>query len=316
VLNAFADRVPWLMGGSGDLAGSTKTLIDGSGDFEAGSYEGRNMHWGIREHVMAAASSGMALHAGVRPYAATFFVFTDYARPGIRLSALMGLPIVYVMTHDSIGLGEDGPTHQPVEHLASLRAMPGMRVVRPADANETAEAWRVAMERRDGPTMLVLTRQKLPVLDRGELAPAAGLRRGGYVLAAEAGELPDLVLVATGSEVWIALEARKVLAEEGVDARVVSLPCWELFREQPRSYRDEVLPPEVTARLAVEAASPFGWKEWVGDHGDVVGVDRYGASAPWKVLYRHYGLTPENVARRARSLMGGESRMDRERGRL
>jgi len=303
-LNAFAGRVPWLMGGSADLAGSTKTLLDGSDDFEAGSYEGRNMHWGIREHVMASASSGMALHGGVRPYAATFFVFTDYARPGIRLSALMELPTVYVMTHDSIGLGEDGPTHQPVEHLASLRAMPHLWVVRPADANETVEAWRVAMERRDGPTMLVLTRQKIPVLDRGELAPADGVRRGGYVLAPEEGERPDAVLLATGSEVSLALEARDRLSEEGIDVRVVSLPCWKLFRDQPQEYRDEVLPPTVRARVAVEAGATFGWREWVGDEGDVVGVDRFGASAPWREVYEHYGLTARNVASRVRALLG------------
>jgi transketolase len=302
-LRSFAERVPWLMGGSADLAGSTKTLLDVSGDFEESTPAGRNMHWGVREHVMAAACSGMALHGGVRPYAASFFVFTDYARPAIRLAALMGLPTVYVMTHDSIGLGEDGPTHQPVEHLASLRAMPGIRVIRPADATEVAEAWRVAMERTDGPTMLVLTRQKVPVLDRDALASAEGLRRGGYVLAEEEGEEPDVVLLATGSEVAIALDARDELANRDVDARVVSLPCWTLFRDQPRSYRDGVVPPGVRARVAVEAASPFGWCEWVGDQGSVVGVDRFGASAPWKENYRHYGLTPEHVANRAQEVV-------------
>jgi transketolase len=303
VLNAIAERVPWLMGGSADLAGSNKSLLDESGDFEAGSYGERNLHWGIREHVMASASSGMALHGGVRPYAATFFVFTDYARPGIRLSALMELPIVYVMTHDSIGLGEDGPTHQPVEHLASLRAMPHLHVIRPADANETAVAWRMAMERLDGPTMLVLTRQKLPILDRAGLGAAEEARRGGYVLAAERGERPDVLLLATGSEAWIALEARDRLAGEGIDARVVSLPCWEVFREQPLDYRDRVLPPEVRARVAIEAAASFGWSEWVGDGGDVVGIDHFGASAPWKELYEHFGLTADDLARRARALV-------------
>ncbi len=304
VLNAVAGRLPWLLGGSADLAGSNKSLIDDSGDLERGSWGERNLHWGIREHVMAAASSGMALHGGLRPYAATFFVFTDYARPAIRLSALMKLPTIYVMTHDSIGLGEDGPTHQPVEHLASLRAMPNLRVIRPADANETAVAWRVAVEHTGGPTMLVLTRQKVPILDREELAAAEGLRRGGYVLAAELGERPDVVLLSTGSEVWIALEARRRLARDDVDARVVSLPCWEIFRSQPTAYRDAVLPPGVSARLAVEAASPFGWSEWVGEAGDVVGVNRFGASAPWKTIYEHYGLTAENVALRALALVG------------
>ncbi len=303
VLNAFAERVPWVMGGSADLAGSNKSLLDASGDFEAGSYGQRNMHWGIREHVMASASSGMALHGGVRPYAATFFVFTDYARPGIRLSALMELPTVFIMTHDSIGLGQDGPTHQPVEHLASLRAMPHMHVIRPADANETAVAWRMAMERQDGPTMLVLSRQKLPILDRAGLGAAEEARRGGYVLAAERGERPDVLLLATGSEVWIALEAREQLAGEGIDARVVSLPCWEVFREQPPDYRERVLPPEVTARVSIEAAASFGWREWVGDAGDVIGLDRFGASAPWKVLYEHFGFTAGDLARRARALL-------------
>jgi transketolase len=302
VLNAFAARVPWLMGGSADLAGSTKTLMDGAGDFEAGTPEGRNMHWGIREHAMTAACTGMSLHGGVRPFGATFFVFTDYARPAIRLSALTAQPVILVLTHDSIGLGEDGPTHQPVEHLASLRAMPGVHVIRPADANEVAVAWRLAMERRDGPTLLVLTRQKVPVLDRAALAPADGVRRGGYVLARERGDRPDAILLATGSEVSIALEARDHLAARDVDARVVSLPCWERFRAQPRSYRDEVLPPAVGVRVAVEAASPFGWSEWVGDGGAVVGVDRFGASAPWKENYRHYGLTADDVARRVLEL--------------
>jgi transketolase len=302
VINAISPHVFWLVGGSGDLAPSTKTLMEGSGDLERGAYGERNMHWGIREHVMCAASSGMALHGGVRPFAASFFIFTDYARAAIRLAALMELPVIYVLTHDSIGLGEDGPTHQPVEHLASFRAMPGMVVIRPGDANETAWAWRAAMLRRDGPTMLVLNRQKLPVLaqtaERGE-----GVLRGAYVLVSEKGPHPDVVLLATGSELTIALEARTRLGHEGIDARVVSMPSWELFRAQSEEYRYRVLPPDAPARVAVEAGVPQGWREWVGDAGSVVGVTRFGASAPWQEIYRHYGLTPEAVVERARDVL-------------
>ncbi|MCG6954592.1 MAG: transketolase [Gemmatimonadetes bacterium] len=312
VMEALAPRLPWLIGGAADLAGSTKTLLPDTKDFEAPSPGGRNFHWGIREHGMAAASTGMALHGGVRPFASTFFIFTDYARPAIRLAALTRQPVVYVLTHDSIGLGEDGPTHQPVEHLASFRAMPNVYVMRPADANEVAFAWRVALERRDGPTLLVLSRQKLRVLDRRDgLASAEGVRRGGYVLAAERGERPDLILLASGSEVEIALQARERLKQDGIDARVVSLACWELFRAQPASYREQVLPPDVKARLAVEAASPFGWEAWVGDAGAVIGVDRFGASAPWKEIYEHYGLTAEHVVRRGRSLVSSPVRDER-----
>ncbi len=303
VLNAVAARVPWLVGGSADLSPSTKTLIAGSGYFEREDPAGRNIAWGIREHAMAACASGMALHGGVRPYAATFFVFTDYARPSIRLAALMGLPVIYVMTHDSIGVGEDGPTHQPVEHLASLRAMPNLRVIRPADANETTCAWRSAMERTDGPTLLVLTRQNLPVFDRSVVAPADGLLKGGYVLSPEKGATPRLILLATGSEVHLVLEAQKRLAAEGIDARVVSLPSWELFREQPAEYRDRVLPPDVTARLAVEAGASLGWREWVGDRGGIIALDRFGASAPAGELFRRFGFTVENVVAKAKELV-------------
>lgn len=303
VLNAVAARVPWLVGGSADLSPSTKTLIAGSGYFEREDPAGRNIAWGIREHAMAACASGMALHGGVRPYAATFFVFTDYARPSIRLAALMGLPVIYVMTHDSIGVGEDGPTHQPVEHLASLRAMPNLRVIRPADANETTSAWRSAMERTDGPTLLVLTRQNLPVFDRSVVAPADGLLKGGYVLSPEKGAIPRAILLATGSEVQLVLEAQKRLAAEGIDARVVSLPSWELFREQPAEYREQVLPPDVTARLAVEAGASLGWREWVGDRGGIIALDRFGASAPAGELFRRFGFTVENVVAKAKELV-------------
>jgi transketolase len=305
VLNAIAAEVPWLLGGSADLSPSTKTLIKGSAYLARESYGERNIAWGIREHAMCACSSGMALHGGVRPFAATFFIFTDYARPAIRLASLMRLPVVYVMTHDSIGVGEDGPTHQPVEHLASLRAMPGMRVMRPADANETAYAWRAAMEHATGPTMLVLTRQNLPVFDRTGLGGAEGVLKGGYILAMENGTRPDIILMATGSEVQLILAAREALAADGISARVVSMPSWELFRDQPRDYREQVLPSGVGARLAVEAGSSFGWREWVGDRGGVIAVDRFGASAPAGEIFEHLGFTVENVVARAKEIIGG-----------
>ncbi len=302
VLNAIGSRIPWLIGGSGDLAGSNNSLLEGAGNFAANAYAGRNIFFGIREHLMAAACSGMALHGGIRPYAATFFVFTDYARPAIRLAALMGLPVIYVMTHDSIGLGEDGPTHQPIEHLASLRAMPGLHVVRPADANETAAAWKYAIERTDGPTMLVLTRQKLPVMEPSD-ALSVGVTRGAYVAADSDNERPDVLIMASGSEVSIALEGRTLLAAQGVQARVISMPCWEQFRTQPTEYRDEVLPPGVRARVAIEAGSTAGWHEWVGEHGDVLGIDRFGASAPAPELFRQFGFTAQNVAERAQAAL-------------
>jgi len=298
-LNAIAERVPWLIGGSADLAPSNNTLIKGSPNFGPADRAARNLRWGIREHVMCAASTGMALHGGVRPYAATFFVFTDYARPAIRLASLMGQPVIYVMTHDSIGLGEDGPTHQPVEHLASLRAMPGLRIIRPADANETVEAWREAMLRTDGPTMLVLTRQGLPVIRVDGPGRAIGLHMGAYILEDADDARPDVILVASGSEVSLALQARQALAGTGVKARVVSMPSWEIFREQEATYRDEVFPPEIRRRLAIEAAAPFGWREWVGDSGDVIGINGFGASAPAGELFRQYGFTVENVVAHA-----------------
>jgi len=302
VLNSFAGKVPWLLGGSGDLAPSTRTLIEGEGYFGHGAYGNRNIAWGVREHAMCAASSGMMLHGGVRAFASTFFVFTDYARPAIRLAALMELPMIYVMTHDSIGLGEDGPTHQPIEHLVSLRAMPHMCVIRPADANEVAYAWRAAMRRKNGPTMLVLTRQNLPIFDREKLGSAEGLLRGAYVLSKETGSNPDCILIGTGSEVQLVLAAQGELSQQGIDGRVVSMPSWELFREQPQSYRDEVFPPAVGARLAVEAGSPMGWREWVGEKGDVIGIATFGASAPDKEVFKHYGFTVENIVTRAKSL--------------
>ncbi len=304
VINHFAEKIPWLMGGAADLASSTKALLKDYGNFEKGQYANQNIHWGIREHVMCGASSGMALHGGIRPFASTFFIFTDYARPAIRLAALMELPVIYVMSHDSIGLGGDGPTHQPVEHLASFRAMPHMCVVRPADANETVYAWCLALSRRDGPTMLVLSRQGLPVFDRQRTASATGLFKGAYVFSRERGARPDVILIATGSELHLAAAAQGHMhTHEGIDARVVSMPSWELFRAQPQEYRDEVLPPEVKARLAIEAGSPFGWCEWVGEQGGVIGVDRYGASAPGDVNFQHYGFTVENVLEQVKAMV-------------
>jgi transketolase len=304
VLNSFAEKVPWLLGGSADLAPSTKTLIGDSTYFGRDRYERRNIAWGVREHAMAACCSGMALHGGIRPYAATFFIFTDYARPAIRLAALMELPVIYVMTHDSIGVGEDGPTHQPIEQLASLRAMPNLHVIRPADANEVAYGWRAAMNRKDAPTMLVLTRQGLPVFDRSKVAGADELLKGAYILSREKSAAPDIILMASGSEVQLILEAQETLAAEGIDARVVSMPCWEFFLEQPQEYRDEVLSPGTKARLAVEAGVPLGWRQWVGLEGDVIGITKFGASAPAKEIFKQYGLSVENVVQRAIKLVG------------
>jgi transketolase len=303
VLNAIAKKIPWLMGGSGDLAPSTKTLIKDEGYFEAGQYQNRNIAWGIREHCMCAASSGLALHGGIRPYAATFFIFTDYARPAIRLSAIMNVPVIYVMTHDSIGLGEDGPTHQPIEHLASLRAMPNMTIIRPCDANETAWAWRAAIMHIDGPVILVLTRQKLPIFDRGRVESAEGVINGAYILSKELGKEPDVILIASGSEVQLILDAQEKLIEEGIDARVVSMPSWELFRLQGKEYIESVLPSNCKRRLAVEAGSELGWCEWVGDEGDVLGMTRFGASAPAKDLFKYFGFTVEHVIEKATALI-------------
>ncbi len=304
VLTSFSDKIPWLLGGSADLAPSTKTLIGDSTYFSKENYLKRNIAWGVREHAMVACCSGMALHGGIRPYAATFFIFTDYARPAIRLSALMELPVIYVMTHDSIAVGEDGPTHQPIEHLASLRAMPDLHIIRPADANEVAFAWRVAMERTEGPTMLVLTRQGLPIFDRNKMTSAAELYKGAYVLSREKSGAADIILMASGSEVSLIVEAQETLAKEGIDARVVSMPCWELFLKQPQEYHDEVIPPEVRARLAVEAGVPLGWHQWVGDGGDIIGINKFGASAPASENFKQYGFTVENVVQRAKKLIG------------
>jgi transketolase len=304
VMAAFAPSFPTMLGGAGDLVESTKTSFDGAGVFGR-FYAGRNIPFGVREHGMGAIVNGLAVHGAIlKPYGSTFLVFSDYMRPSVRLSALMGLPVVWVWTHDSIGLGEDGPTHQPVEHVTALRAIPNLWVVRPADANETSVAWKVALERQDGPVALILSRQDLPVLDTTEVADADGVERGAYVLwEANGNGEPDLVLMATGSEVWVTLEAAKTLAEEGVAARVVSMPCWELFEAQPAEYRQSVLPPEVDARLSVEAGSGLAWWRWVGDRGDVLSLERFGASAPGATVLEKLGFGAENVAARARALL-------------
>ena len=303
VMNAIVGTVHSLMGGSADLAPSNKTNLKGRGDFGPDDYAGHNMHFGVREHAMAAVSSGMALHGGIIPFTGTFLVFYDYMKPAVRLAAMMGIRVMYVFTHDSIGLGEDGPTHQPIEQLAGLRTVPGLVTIRPADAHETLEAWKVGMERRHGPTALVLSRQKLPLLDQTALAPANGLQRGGYTLWESSGK-PEVILIGTGSEVHIALEAGKLLKEKGIKARVVSLPSWELFDNQSEDYRNTVLPPEVTVRISIEAASTFGWERYVGLKGTVIGIDRFGASAPADVIYEKLGLTASNVVDEALRLIG------------
>ena len=303
VLQALAPKLTNLLGGSADLTPSNNTSLPGMPTFQAASPEGRNFHFGVREHAMGSIANGMALHGGLRPYTGTFLVFADYMRPAIRLAALMQLPVVFIFTHDSIGLGEDGPTHQPIEQVASLRAIPGLRVIRPADAAETVEAWRAALT-GPGPTCLILTRQNLPVLDRAGAAPGGGVARGAYVIADAPQAKPDVILIATGSEVAVALGAQKALAEKGVAARVVSMPCWDLFDAQPLAYREAVLPPGVTARLAVEAGIPQGWHKYVGAQGEIVGMTRFGASAPAPVLFEKFGFTPANVAARAMRLLG------------
>jgi len=302
-LNALAPVLPNLMGGSADLAESTGAEIKGGGSFSATAV-GRNLHWGVREHGMAACLNGMAAHGGIRPFGSTFLIFTDYCKPSIRLSALMRLPVIYIGTHDSIGLGEDGPTHQPIEQLAMLRSTPNVHVIRPADAAETVEAWRSAILRADGPTVLALSRQKLPILDRTKLAPAAGASRGGYVLLDAPDQKPTAVVIATGAEVHVALKAVESLQAEGIGVRLVSLPSWEIFAAQPRSYQDAVLPPEVKARVSVEAATTFGWQRWVGDAGVMIGIDRFGASAPAERLFSEFGFTAEKVSAAVKRAVG------------
>ena len=309
VLNAVARNVPWLIGGSADLAPSTKTLLtfEGAGDFEAGSYGGRNFHFGIREHAMGAVLNGLSL-SKVRPYGSGFLIFSDYGKPALRLAAVMEIPVIYVFTHDSIGVGEDGPTHQPVEQLVALRAVPGLVTIRPADANEVAEAWRVVLQLRHEPVALVLSRQPLPTLDRTKYASAAGVARGAYVLADAPGGDPEVMLLATGSEVALCVTAHEQLVKDGIRSRVVSMPSWEIFEHQPPEYRDAVLPPAVTARVSVEQASTLGWEHYIGSRGRAIGMRTFGASAPLGELQRKFGFEPEKVVAAARDVLGREAR--------
>ena len=304
VLNVLAQNVPWLMGGAADLFPSTKTRLtfERAGDFEADDYSGRNLHFGIREHAMGAALNGMSL-AKVRPFGATFLIFSDYMRPPIRLAAIMEIPVIYVFTHDSIGLGEDGPTHQPVEQLASLRATPGLMTIRPADANEVVEAWKVIMQLHHEPAALVLTRQAVPTLDRSKYAPASGVAKGAYVLADVPDGKPQVILIATGSEVSLCVDAYEKLRAEGIKARVVSMPSWDIFEHQEKDYREKVLPKDISARIAVEQASTFGWSRYVGPKGRTIGMHTFGASAPLKELQKKFGFTPDAVVAAARELV-------------
>jgi len=302
VINALSGKIPGLIGGSADLAPSNKTILDGSVDFQKETPNGRNIRFGVREHSMGAILNGMILHHGLRPFGATFLVFADYMRPAIRLAALMKQPVIYIFTHDSISVGEDGPTHQPVEHLASLRAFPNLTVIRPADANETVAAWRSAILSSDSPVALILSRQKLPIIDRNQYAPAAELEKGAYVLA-DTNQTPDLILIGTGSEVHICLEARQKLAEQKINARVVSMPSWELFDQMPKAYQDSVLPPSVKCRIAVEAGIPMGWERYIGAAGKMIGMHRFGASAPGPVMMEKFGFSAENIVQTAKKLL-------------
>jgi transketolase len=303
MINALVDRLPELIGGSADLAPSNATWINGSPAFEKGSFQGRNFHFGVREHGMGAVINGMAVNGGVIPYGGTFLIFSDYMRPAVRLSALSRYPSIWVYTHDSIGLGEDGPTHQPVEHLAALRAIPNLVIIRPGDANEVREAWKVAIARRNGPTALIFSRQAMPTLDRTVYSPAEGLQRGAYVLADLGKGRPELILMASGSELGLIVEAGARLAHNGINVRLVSFPCWELFKAQGQAYQDSVLLPEIHKRLSVEAGVSQGWERWVGEQGASISIERFGASAPYKTIYENYGLTTEAIIARAYFLL-------------
>jgi transketolase len=304
-VNALGKNIPWLIGGSADLAKSNKTNLEfpGAGDFLPGEYAGRNLHYGVREHAMGSAMNGMAI-SRLRPFGGTFFNFSDYLKPAIRLAALMEIPVIYVFTHDSIGVGEDGPTHQPIEQLAALRAMPNIQVLRPGDANEVVEAWKLAVSHTHGPTALVLSRQAMPTLDRSKFAPASGVAKGGYVLSDALGGKPDVILIGTGTELSLCVAAQAKLAAEGVKARVVSLPSFDLFEKQDAAYRESVLPSAVTARVSVEMASTFGWDRYIGPTGKSVGMRSFGASAPLKDLLKKFGFTVENVVAAAKESLG------------
>jgi transketolase len=297
VINALASKLPELVGGSADLTPSNNTWIDGDSDFQANNPGGRYLHFGVREHAMGAILNGIALHKGFIPYGASFLVFTDYVRPSIRLSALSHIPVKWIFTHDSIGVGEDGPTHQPVEHLASLRAMPGLVDLRPADANEVAVAWKVAIQTNDKPVLMALSRQNLPTLDRQFFNSAEGLTRGAYVLKDYGSEKPDLILIASGSEIALVVKAAEALVEKGQNVRVVSMPSWYLFEQQDQNYKDSVLPPDVKNRISVEAGSGFGWERWVGDSGKIIGLNRFGESGKFEEIYPHLGFSVENIVK-------------------
>jgi transketolase len=302
IINLIASKIHSLVSGSADLSPSTKTAIKNAKSFGVDCYSGRNFHFGVREHAMGAIANGMTLHGGLIPIVSTFMVFYDYMRAPVRLSAFMKQGVIYVFTHDSIGVGEDGPTHQPIEQLAGLRTVPGLVTIRPADATETVEAWRIAASSRNNPTALIFTRQKLPVIDRTTAAPAGNVKYGGYILW-QSSELPDIIIIGTGSEVHIALEAGKRLQEQGIAARVVSLPSWELFEAQSREYREKVLPANIKARISIEAGVTFGWERYTGSEGVAIGIDKFGASAPYNVLYQQFGLTAESIVSEARKLL-------------
>lgn len=302
-LNAIAKAVPNFFGGSADLAGSNKTMINGEDDFTKANYAGRNIWFGVREHAMGAALNGMALHGGLKVYGGTFFVFSDYLRPSIRVASIMKTPVTYVFTHDSIAVGEDGPTHEPIEHLASLRAMPGLSLIRPADGNETAAAWRLAVESTDKPTALVLTRQNVPTLNGTDKTAYEGVKKGAYVVSPQEKETPDAILLATGSEVQLAVEAQKVLKDKNIDVSVVSMPSWDRFEKQDESYKNEVLPKAVKKRLAIEMGASFGWERYAGDEGAILAIDRFGASAPGEKVVEEYGFTVENVVKLTEKLL-------------
>lgn len=303
VLNAIANAVPTFFGGSADLAGSNKTMMEDEGDFTKADYSGRNIWFGVREHAMGAALNGMALHGGLKVYGGTFFVFSDYLRPSIRLASIMQTPVTYVFTHDSIAVGEDGPTHEPIEHLAALRAMPGLSLIRPADANETAAAWRLAIESTDQPTALVLTRQNLPTLPGTDENAYEGVKKGAYVVSKAEKEAPDAILLATGSEVHLAVEAQKELRTKGIDVSVVSMPSWDRFNKQDEAYKDSVIPKTVKKRLAIEMGASLGWERYAGDEGEILAIDRFGASAPGDKVVAEYGFTVENVVQLTEKLL-------------